>query len=161
MKCVGAGKHLRTCRAVLKSKTVVPHCDLLHLFPVCPAEGSRPHIIIKGRTFLVWMLLCVCVCTDSTWLCTVCVCVCVHVHMGMQRCMYGCSICMWAYGHLHVRGASLRWSLTCAAVIVVTSYHPHYRKFSRSSRQSRRWLLLMPVPLHAVVCLSLFPPMRL
>ena len=106
MKCVGAGKHLRTCRAVLKSKTVVPHCDLLHLFPVCPAEGSRPHIIIKGRTFLVWMLLCVCVCTDSTWLCTVCVCVC--------ACAYGhAEMHVWMlYMHVGIWASACAWGLS-------------------------------------------------
>ena len=90
MKCVGAGKHLQKHRAVLKSKTVMPHCGALHLFPVCPAEGSRPHIIIKGHTFLVCMLLCVCVCV------CVCVSVCLFVQIAHDsvQCVREC-----AYGH--------------------------------------------------------------
>lgn len=79
---------------------IVPKCRL-HSFPLCPAEGSRPHRIIKLTSLG-------------------CMCVCVCVHTGVQKCIYVCSICMWAYVHLHVCGASLRWLLTCAVVIVVT-----------------------------------------
>lgn len=135
----------------LEYDCILQYCNMLYLFPVCPAEGSRSHQIIKSHMSHVCVLLCVCV-FECMWaeniqLCAVCVC----VHTGVQKCIHVCSICMWAYVHLHVCGVSLRWLLTCAEVIVVAFYLPHYRKFSCSSRQRGKWLMLMSAPLQSDV----------
>ncbi len=99
----------------------------------------------------VTSLLCVCLCMQRTHDCVQHMCV--YVHTGMQKCRNVCSTCIWAYVHLFacVCGLTRRWLLTCAAVIV-TFYPPCYRKFPCSSRQSRKWLLLMPA--QSIVCLS-------
>lgn len=58
----------------------------------------------------------------------------------------------------HLHGATFRWSLICAAIIVLQFYLPHYRKSPCSSKQRRRWLLSThtPCPL-SIHCRALFP----
>ncbi len=77
---------------------------MLHLFPVCPAEGSRPHRIIKSHMSLVCVLLCVCIYREHMTVYSMCVCVCT------QACRNAYMYALYACGHMcicmGVRGLS-------------------------------------------------------
>lgn len=60
-----------------------------------------------GSSRTLGVLLCVCVCSENIELRTLCV----YMHTGLWN--YICSLCMWAYVHLYMCGASLRLMLMC------------------------------------------------
>lgn len=101
---------------------MVPYCDILHLFPVCPAEGSRPHRIIKCPMSLI-LCFCVCMCAQSCWN---------TYRLYMPVCY------VWAYVHLNMCGASLMWlcSVICCDLITGSFSTAHDKAVNDSCSSS-------------------------
>ena len=114
-----------------------------------PAEGSRPHRMIKSVIVLLCMYVHVCKWEQITVHC-------MYVFMcTLTRgiCIYVCSICMWAYEHLHVCGSFSQvithmCSNNCCSVLSTSLQEV-------SLQLETKWKMTpaYAVPLQSIVCL--------